>query len=425
MKSTLDKTTGMGRPGEWVSSEDLPRRLEMRTVAECVAARPEAMVLRRAAGKTPTELTTAEREQLIADARAGKLVKVEVEAVTFLQRDTPNRNLVRFSPGALRSLAPSFAGMPVLRDHEQGDSQARAGRILESKLEDSPDEKDVKQIRMTLELVAPWAVEMALRGLMDRFSIGWHSTGDTVCSICSEPMTQFWFWTFGECDHQLGEEYDGQICQLEFTSAEGVEVSAVSVPAVLGTGVDDIRAQLSAARAAGPTVKGRKELSMSKQVSLTAILAALTLGADADEGAAVAEIQSREMLLKAEKSRADGLQAQVEKLQAEGLARRKAELLERAKREGKVLPGSDLERELDKLADTSISIAEALVKDLPRLAPIGAPPVAAGADPTPKADPEVATAASLTPAQLKVAKDMGVSPEAYAEQLNKKRKGGR
>ncbi len=410
---TLDTARIGGRTQP--AAVDERARLNIPTVAELAGG--DVTVLRRATGGTPTELSREEREQLIADARAGKLVSVQVEAVTFVQRETPNRNLVRFSAGALRSMAPSFAGMPVLRDHAQEDSLARGGRVVESKLEDRAD--GAKQIRMMLELTAPWAVEMALRGLMDRFSIGWHSTGDTVCSVCQEPMTRFWMFTFGECDHQLGESYDGNICQLEFTEAEGVEVSAVSVPAVLGTGVQDIRAQLSAARSARPASLGHhKEPPMSKSFPL--ILAALSLSADAGEVEIVSAIEA----LTTDR---DGARAKA-KDAGEQLAAAHAELatvqqtakdtrikaaLARGLDEGRFLPSSRTEAHAQKLAARGdVEGLEAFVEDLePGLAaPIRKALASGGSDPSPRLGD------ALTDEDKAAARRMKVSDEEFLKQ---------
>lgn len=348
----------------------------------------QVIALRRATSGAPTDLTKDDREQLIAAAREGKLVSVLMEAVTFIQRVAPNRNFTRFTPGALQRMAPSFAGMPVLRDHMQEDSTSRAGRIVESKLEDAGDGS--KQIRMTLELTAPWAVELALRGLIDRFSIGWHPTGPTECSVCGGEM--YWFWcTTG--DHLLGDAYDGQVCQLVYTSAEGVEVSAVSVPAVTGTGVDDIRAQLAAARAAGPAVLGRKGNRM-KTLSIATIAAVIGLGADVDEPAILAGVEKlktdRDGALAAlaeTKETLSGVRAELDELKSTGKTQRMDAALASGLDQGKYLPGGKVEAHLKKLAakgDEEGVIAYLGDIDPGTAAPIGVARQSAGKDPTPR-----------------------------------------
>lgn len=369
------------------------------------------VTLRRAAGGAPTELTRDEREQLIAAAREGKLVSVLMEAVTFIQRDTPNRNYSRFTPQALTRMAPSFAGMPVLRDHEQGDALARAGRITESKLEESSD--GAKQIRMTMELTAPWAVELALRGLVDRFSIGWHPTGPTECSVCGSEM--YWYWCMGKDDHFLGDSYDGQVCELVYTAADGVEVSAVSVPAVTGTGVDDIRAQLAAARAASPAGLGRTENRM-KIAPL--ILAALGLHADVEESAAVGAIErlktDRDGAAAAAKDAQDQLataKAELAVVTSAGKAQRIDALLSAGVNEGKYLPNGKIEAHLKKLAAKSDEegIAAYLGDIEPgAAAPLGVQRQSAAALPAAGKEQgdaaELAARAQLSPVELSIVK---------------------
>ncbi len=399
-------------------------RLELRRALST----EEREQLRRAPGSVPTSLSKEDREKLLADAVAGdKFVKLEVEAVTFIQREAPNRNYTRFTPGALQRMAPSFAGMPVLRDHRQSDSLARAGLIRESKLEDSGDD-GAKQIRMTLELTAPWAVEAALRGLMDRFSIGWHPTGPTECSICGSEM--FWFWCMGKGDHFLGDTYDGQVCELVYTAADGIEVSTVSVPAVVGTGVDDIRAQLSAARAAGPAGLGRREISMK---TFAIIAAALSLGADAEATECIGAIDKLKLELEGARAaakdaseRATKAEGELVALAAAGKQSRIDALLARGLDEGRFLPKSRSEEHAQKLAKRGDEEGlAAFVDDLPKA---GAAPLRvvrqssapAGADVAPPAG-----ATELTDNQKKTAKQMGVTEEAYAEQLAKLNAGGR
>jgi hypothetical protein len=428
VKTSLDrgtkKPTGSARRGP-ASSAAAPAptlRALLPTTAETVC---DVVALRRAAGGPASDLSREEREQLIADARAGKLVRVVLDAVTYVQRDTPNRNFVRFKPGVLRSLAPSFAGQPVLRNHDQHDTVSRAGRILSSVLEDRPGEDGVKQIRMELELTAPWAVEDALRGHVDRFSIGWHSEGNTVCSICDEPMTVFWGWCFGSCDHEVGEAYDGKICQLEYTDAVGVEVSSVNVPAVVGTEVDDVRAQLSAARAGRAPVLGRQEILM-KPTFLPALLAALALPATAGEDEALAgaeqlrtELEGARAALGDAQGQLAAVQGQLGELQKTANETRKATLLKRGLDEGRWVPNSKSAAHAQKLADKgNLDGLEAWLEDLPAG---GAAPTqtglrlqSAGGDAT----PEGGAITELTDRQKKFCEQTGTDPAAYLKTLN-------
>jgi hypothetical protein len=102
-------------------------------------------ILRISRKGDPSSLSPEDRAQILADAVAGRDVRLVFDAVTYIQRDTPNRRFVRFKAGALVKLAASFAGsaatgdrggVPFLRDHEQDNALARGGTVLESKLVD-------------------------------------------------------------------------------------------------------------------------------------------------------------------------------------------------------------------------------------------------------------------------------------------------
>ncbi len=196
-----------------------------------------AVQVLRAAG---TKLTQTARAALAAAARKGEgPAALELEAIVFIDRQAPNRNHVRFTPTALATLARTLAGQPFLRDHAQRDLTARGGTIKASEL---VAHEDGHAIRQTIEITEPSMVAAALEGRVDRFSIGWHADWrDAQCSACAKPMV--------ECEHWPGDRLaDGKVVEVVYTAATGVETSAVSVPAVVGTGVEAIRATLSAAR---------------------------------------------------------------------------------------------------------------------------------------------------------------------------------
>lgn len=192
--------------------------------------------------------TGAERAKLLALAKAGQIDRLVVNATTFIQRPkASNRNYVRVKPGAMQALASSFVGLPMLKDHNT-DLDARGGTILESKLERAETADGTEyRIKMRIELVKGWAILAALDGTLDRWSISFgRADGDVLCSIHETPV-------FSKCYCWRGEtvEINGEKRKVEFlyTKADGREVSGVSVPAVVGTGIDTIdalRAELSA-----------------------------------------------------------------------------------------------------------------------------------------------------------------------------------
>ena len=196
----------------------------------------------RAASIVGVNLTNETRDQLLAKCAAGEYVRLVIEVLAYEHKDgEPNRRFVRIRDGAVLSAAKTAVGRPFLRDHAQGNQLARAGTILES--------RGVRRgngdyaVEMTVELTAPWAVELALRGLLTFVSIGMNPTGPVLCSYCGTEI-------LAECLHMPGEKIaakgDPVACEWVFTSVEIVECSAVNVPAVPGAHIEGIRAALSA-----------------------------------------------------------------------------------------------------------------------------------------------------------------------------------
>ena len=200
-------------------------------------------------------VTPATRDELLAKVRAGEHVELELEVHAFEQSARErNRKNVRFRDGAMQALGRSGVGKPVLRDHEQGNMLAVAGKVIASKAEKTGE--GAYAITQTWRLAAPWAVELALRGLLSTVSIGWRATGPVLCSACNAPV-------FSQCYHcpgdQLAEKVgeDGVtrkvrdrageiVVEWIYTDAELVETSVVSVPAVPSAHIEGIRAALSA-----------------------------------------------------------------------------------------------------------------------------------------------------------------------------------
>src|SRR5690606_21002119 len=139
-------------------------------------------------------------------------------------------------------------GVPLLVDHKQTDVSGRIGTVTGAELVREPGGV---AMRMIANVTEPDAIDRLMRGNLDRFSIGWHNTGDIICSECEAPLRRGLFGAYPTCDRMPGTEViarDGskRVVELVCTKAEGVEVSFVSVPAVVGTHIEGIRAELSA-----------------------------------------------------------------------------------------------------------------------------------------------------------------------------------
>jgi hypothetical protein len=154
----------------------------------------------------------------------------------------------------MMSLGRSGVGKPVLRDHEQDNSLAVAGKIIDSKTEKLDDGE--YRIMQTWRLTAPWAVELALRDLLSTVSIGWCATGPVLCSACNAPVFTVCYHCPGDrLSEKIGDDgvkrmvrdrAGATIVEWIYTSAELVETSLAPVPAVTSARIEGIRAALSA-----------------------------------------------------------------------------------------------------------------------------------------------------------------------------------
>jgi hypothetical protein len=258
------------------------------------------------------------RHQLISAIRGGQHAELDVTATTFKQKDgVPNRRYLRHRAEGLDAFAKSFGGMPMLIDHASYSQRARMGTIRSSELH-THGGTGWSSFKMGLRVVKPEGVISMLDGTMDRFSIGWKATGPVLCTAHRCDVT-----SAESCGCWPGDRVsvDGvdHVVEFEFQSAEGTEVSAVNVPAVKGTRVEDVRAALAAElHLVVPTIK---ETSMLTRLAAALGLAALTA---ADEDRAVATLerertaaaQERTARLAAEQER-DAARAEVTTLKVE------------------------------------------------------------------------------------------------------------
>ena len=236
-------------------------------------------------GAVQSYVTDVNRTELLERVRGGEHVELEVDARTFVQRETPNRNFVRFKKGRLRSIAKTGKGTPFLRDHDQGSVLARGGSVTKSKAITNDDGE--VEFQQTLRLTKPWAVEGVLDGTIDRFSIGWNPTAEITYHHSGEPLETPW------PAHWPGDQLeDGTAVEWVFGDADLVEVSAVNVPAVVGTGIESFGAAfLSASRGAAA-----KQCRTPRQEGkpMKRLLEILGLSADASEDSAIAEVQNKD-----------------------------------------------------------------------------------------------------------------------------------
>lgn len=338
-------------------------------------------------------ITADSRDEMLARCAAGQYVELELDVMAFEQKPgVQNRNYVRFRDGAMLALGRSGVGTPFMRDHDQDDAMARGGTIVASQAEKRGDGDYA--IRQTVKLTAPWAVDLALRGLLSTVSIGWNPTGAVQCSVCS--------LNFYRCSHYPGERYsmremdDGSrrpvadaagpmVCERIYTSAELVETSAVSVPAVPSAQIDAIRAALSAQKNTGMS-PGESEIMNPK------LLALLGLTATAGEIEVEKAVESILSAKKLGEQQRDELATQLATANAkitgyEQVLEKQAEdeFVTKAIQSGKLIPGSQHEQSLRAFYTINQDAARAFVASSPAVTPVGAPRQAGGPVP---ADPK-------------------------------------
>lgn len=274
------------------------------------------------AGGERKRLGDADRRALLERVRAGEHVELEFSARTFVQGKEPNRNYLRFKPGSLGKLAKSFKGQPFLRDHGQGTLDDRGGTITDSRLVEL--DAETSAIEMSIKAVKPWAVEGLLDGTIDRFSIGWHPTAPVTCSVHKKTI-------YGKdgCFCRPGTTVEDQTVEAVFGAADGVEVSAVNVPAVAEAKGVEIRAALSALDALTDAAVGREgeEDRMGKVAMILGLAAAAS---EDDQVAAIERLKDEAKVagvkLAVAEERVKMTDSRLAALEAEGKAREAAAL---------------------------------------------------------------------------------------------------
>lgn len=242
--------------------------------------------------------TNAHRLEMIQSLMDGKHHELVVKrALAYRQKKgVRNRRGLRFALSALDAIAPTFKGQPFLVDHDTLTQTSRKGTIISS--ESAQDSKGYTAFYMGLSVVKPDAAISILDGTIDRFSIGWFVTGPVNCTVhgCDvRGKDSCYCWPLAEV------EVDGatKIAEYEYQQATGKELSAVNVPAVIGTRIEEFQAALSAELQL-PT-RTTKERTMAGFPRLAAALSLSALAEEAHEGLAVTAVQAlRESALNAQ-----------------------------------------------------------------------------------------------------------------------------
>jgi hypothetical protein len=251
--------------------------------------------------------------EMITAVRGGKHMTLQVSAITFRQRPSPNRRFLRLADDKLADRAGSWKGLPFLVDHTTYRMDAAKGTILSSKY--VQESAKVGAFEQSLHVVKPDAVIGFLDGTYKKFSIGWFALGPVMCSVhgCDVSAADSCYCWPGETVMIDGKP---KVVEYGFTDYEGKEVSAVVVPAVRDTDVSEIRAALAAELHLPPRTRPPKERSPMAFAKLAAALALAALSEGDEDGAVRAVTGLRERASAAELD-ATQLRAEVTRLTGE------------------------------------------------------------------------------------------------------------
>jgi len=392
------------------------------SICRSAAHHVDAGELRATSGGSAFSLAADDekRTELLAMARAGEVVELDISFVAYRQqRGQSNANYTRFAADILADVCASFEGLPLLRDHNTHNIDARAGTVIGARY------KRIRgggEFHLTGRVTAQWAVVAVLEGNLDRFSIAWvHGGRETIiCSACDSAILT-------ECYHWPGDLVERQKKTIRaewiYTVARGREASGVSDPAVDGTGIEGIRASLNAANlpCATPTTE-------DDSMSLKAIAKSLGLSEDATADDIEAAIKAKQGQLDAAASEAAQLRTAKEAAEAAAAASadkaRAAEIDQLfakhvnkfpVARDGdgnKVRHPEDVQ--LRELAATQYDFVEGLLEAKSPYTPADGPPVHT---PEPTGDPANPAALSYdsNPGLRKACKQLGVSADDFAQ----------
>lgn len=290
----------------------------------------------------------AHRLEMIQQLKSGTHLEIVVKrALTFRQpKGKRNRNSLRFQVDELAPSAPTWKGQPFLVDHNAHEQVARKGTILTSEF--AEDAKGAPAFFMGFSVVKEDAAISVLDGTIDRFSIGWFSIGPVLCTAHGVDVRgpdSCYCWP-GDKVLVDGKE---KIVEYEYQKFAGKELSAVNVPAVVGTRIEQFHEALTAELGLPPRTT-RPHQEQKKMASLPRLAAVLGLAAltDADDDRAVTIAEGlRQGKLAAEQER-DTARTELTTARAErdtALAARDAgktdDLIAGAYRDGKLRWGRD------------------------------------------------------------------------------------
>ena len=173
--------------------------------------------------------TMVQLEAINAQAKAELTAEQVYVFPLRLCDDQVDRDLERFDTAALPVLAKLFIGKTGIVDHKWS-SDSQVARIFETEV---IREERCSYIKAWAYIRRGKAAEEVIAdieaGIKKEVSVGC-AMGRSVCSICGGE--------YGQCGHQKGEYYDGQLCcAILKEPMDAYEFSFVAVPAQREAGV--------------------------------------------------------------------------------------------------------------------------------------------------------------------------------------------
>lgn len=138
----------------------------------------------------------------------------------------PTRNYTRYMESALKSSIKSWTHpyeKPLIMHHNEKDGKI-IGRIKSVHYSDINTRSGTGALVFTANVPDEEGMKQIKDGRLTTVSVGIIGH-DVRCSICNHDIA-----SFGMCEHERGEVYDGEICYWDVYEMEGKELSYVIVP---------------------------------------------------------------------------------------------------------------------------------------------------------------------------------------------------
>lgn len=138
----------------------------------------------------------------------------------------PTRNFTWYTEQALKGSVKSWTTpyqRPLILHHNEKDGKI-IGRVLSAHYTDVNTRSKTGALVFTCNVPEEDGKKGVKDGRLKTVSIG-AIAHDVRCSICGHDISQY-----GECEHERGAEYDGQVCYWMIYEMEAKELSYVIVP---------------------------------------------------------------------------------------------------------------------------------------------------------------------------------------------------